>query len=259
MQNPFTHRHFMQLKFYFLLTLFLSNCNQYSKNWNYTPESYNNSIERAAEDVSVEIFEENLEDKGQNNVSVLHLIPLNIFPSNSYYSSAFKKTQSSYHIKPKGTCVRQTDSAEKMMYNPSISLSYALFSEVKTSKMFQKANYICSDDDLDPKSRYLIKGCIKDMHVNVKNYAYGLSMYSFLLHIFGLPVNQIKSNLAITLELVDLSTNKTLFQKKYTAKPRSVLNNYYSLEDGFSHSEMSKEIYLEFMKDIADIIKTVKK
>lgn len=241
----------------FIVLVFFSSCAQNFRTWQYEPNTYSRIKSKTNKTVSVLVFEDRLNDKGiSTNYIGLSLLPLVPF-STAHSSTPGEGIKSMHHDKPKGGCIRQTDTGETMTFNPAVSFSYTLFKELETSNLFKDVNYICNIRG-DNNSDYIIRAYVKERSIDTVFYSYGLGFINYVVPLpwmFGLPVNKNTTNLSIEIEIVDVKKQNVVFKKLYTAKPISVLNGFYYSNSAFNFQEMIQEINLEFVNDFELFLK----
>lgn len=234
--------------------LLIVSCTVRTRIWQYSPNEYNKfSIKNKADSISVVVFEERLNDKGISSSNSLAAIVPFLPYGTSHISVPTQNIQSFHHDKPVGGCVRQSDTGEKMIFNPPLSFSYALVSEFEASGIFNSVGYVCKDELA--KGRFVVVGKILDISMDKKFYTYGLGLIgAATASIIGLPIEKIKTNLSVKLTLIDTKLGIILFENTYTPKSTEVLNTNYSKKSEFTYADMLSGVYREFIASISPIV-----
>lgn len=263
-----------------IASLTLVSCQGNNRIWNYQPNQNDNTKILTNKTISVAVFEENLIDRGITKKDYTFLIPLagsskfhisapddgnktyfdhllsDIRLTDNQYSSA-NNVKSMYHDKPIGGCVRQSEGGEQMYFNPVISFSHALFTEIRASNIFKSSQYVCSLKDESVQTDYGVFAYIKDKSLENTEYGYRLGFINKLLpltRVLGAKDRQHKMNLSIEMVFVDLKNDKVLFKKTYTESKTVDSNGFYYKNSYFTYPDLMFKINNKFISDIKKVI-----
>ncbi len=73
-----------------------------------------------------------------------------------------------------------------------------------------------------------------------------------MLHVFGLPIDSVRNDLAFALELVDRSTKEVLWQKQYSASHEAMFWFYtFRFRTDFYYDRLLDEMMPTIISDLA--------
>ncbi len=147
---------------------------------------------------------------------------------------------------PYGRLVKHTPPGMQLLVNPPQYFAKALADELRASDLY-KAAYFAQNP---AGANFIFKGDIINTDFKSKFYSYGTSIFAGLTWMLGLPVAHVTNDLTLKLACEN-SNGQTLFQKTYSATPYHVWIDMYYLEPNINYPNMTKQIYGEFVQDLA--------
>jgi hypothetical protein len=225
-----------------LLILFFAVSCSNSKGWVYKPNDYNNEVGHSASnhlrDKTISVLP--FTDKRSNENSdalLLYMLPLAPFGYQNLSSPE--------------TTVRHVNSGLWVNFNPKDDFAKAMVEELNVSGKFKDVFFSNSIKD----SEYYISGELLITDYNGKLISYGLSIYGPLLWYIGFPATYVSNDLEVKLSLMDSKSKKVIFTKTYKASNYSKVGWIYSLPNDFQYPEMLKNLYQQFVTDVAALDK----
>jgi len=207
------------------------------KSWVYSPNTYDRTLSSQTDvgekTAAVLPFSDSREDVNKNRV-LFYLVPLAPFG------------WADFEV-PEGAAMH-INSGLWVNYKPTEDYAKALAEELNSSGLFRQAYF----DFRGGNSDYTIKGEIVSTEYKGKMITYGLSAFGPLLWLFGLPSSAISNDLTVTLTCIALTSNEVVISKTYNAPHYSKIGWIYALPSDFNYSSMLKDIYRDFVHDLAN-------
>ena len=201
------------------------------KTWVYHANSYSPTAAATDKKIAVLPFEDSRPNEN-HNLWAIYLIPLVPFGSQTLNC-------------PEGIS-QHVNSGLWVNYKPTEDFPKALAEDLRNTRLFSDAFFDYRRETGD----YAVKGKIISTKYEGRIISYGLSVYGPDLWFIGFPATWNQNELSLELSLVDAKTEKPLFSKTYTAKPRSGCSWIYSMNSDFNYSEMLAELNKQFCADI---------
>lgn len=209
---------------FFLCVIMLAGCAKQGA-WVYHPNSYDTQEKSYNMRVAVLPFSDARDQEKENKI-LLYMIP--IVPYGW------------------GNMTQPTLPMQATPFDPKEDFAKALAEELSNSCIFKESYFSYTKKDTD----IICSGSVLDTNYHVKIYSYGLSVFSSLFWLLGLPAGSVENALAVKLYCTNISSGKKILEKVYTAKPYKVINNVYSQKSNFHYPVMLQEVYKEFIADL---------
>lgn len=121
-----------------------------------------------------------------------------------------------------------------------------------TSLSLKKSKLFNAISNINNKCDFVLQGRVLDFKFKSKEYLYGLSGFSFVPQLLGLPIKKNTEIIRVTFSLLDNKTNKIIFNKTYM-KTKNITVRVYSLKKeetlkGFE--ELYQQINNELILDL---------
>lgn len=209
------------------------------KSWVYRANSFGTPAVTSDKKIAVMPYGDSRPSEN-NNFWAMYLIPAAPFGWQSYNT-------------PEGASMHM-NSGLWVNFKPTEDFPKALAEDLRNTHMFSDAFFDYRRESGD----FAVNGKILNTKYNSKIFSYCGSVYGPDLWLVGFPATWTENQLSVELSLVDAKTQKELFDKIYTAKPRSNVNWIYYLNSDFNYGEMLAELNKQFCEDIQPILlKTV--
>lgn len=205
------------------------------KTWVYHANSYPPAAMNTGKKVVVLPFEDARENVN-HNLSGLYAIPL--MPYGWQTLNTPEGIQ--YH----------TTTGMWLNYKPTEDFPKALAEDLRNTGLFSDAYF----DFRREGSDYAVEGKILSTKYEGRTLSYGLSVYGPDLWLIGFPCAWTENNLSLQLSLVNSRTDKTLFEKTYTAPPEKAFSWIYVIRNDFNYPDMMAEVDKQFCQDISPIV-----
>ena len=205
------------------------------KTWSYHANNYGAPAITSDKKIAVLPYAD-MRENANNNFWAMYMIPVMPFGWQSYNT-------------PEGSAMH-INSGLWVNYKPTEDFPKALAEDLRNTHIFSDAFF----DYRREAGDYAINGKILSTKYDGKLISYCTSVYCPYLWIVGFPATWTENELSVELSLVDSKTQKELFDKIYTAKPRSNVSWIYYINTDFQYSEMLAELNQQFCTDIQPII-----
>ena len=137
-------------------------------------------------------------------------------------------------------------------FNPLEDIPKAVAGEVNNKGFFKAVIFSAKGDE----SELVLKGRLTSTTYAETRFSYGLSVYSYLLYLLGLPIATTKNELAFKLQIEEPQSQSLLWESGiYKSDERGLRGAYYGSRSGLWFDEMLKELMPKILADLEQGIK----
>lgn len=184
--------------------------------------------------VAVTPFEDMRGDKNRSGTLFFYLVPLMPFGWCNY---------------DRPDAARMFLTISEFQCDVSEDLAKAAAFSLRRSGLFQDAFFTFGGDK--DKADFLLEAELFSAHYKGTLYSYGVSILCPYLWFFGLPSGSSYNEVAMTMKLIDLSTGRPVWEKKYDVNRKTIQGLYYNWgDDARAYSGLMQEIMNDAIKDM---------
>jgi hypothetical protein len=147
---------------------------------------------------------------------------------------------------PYGRVIYHVPPGMELFIKPTEYFAKALADDLRASRRYKDAYFDSKVGD----ANFIFKGEILNTDFISEIYTYGLSAFCGFPWLLGLPVGKVTNDLSLKLACTDKSGD-ILFEKTYSADPYEKVIWLYYAQPNMNYPNMTREIYGEFLRDLA--------